>query len=415
MIRRFSKKQMKLLSWWCPQSPYQRFDGVICDGAVRSGKTLCMALSFFSWSMASFQNQNFAICGKTISAAQRNVILPIKPILKDIGFEVREKVSKNYIEVFYQGRMNRYYLFSGMDAGKASLIQGMTLAGIFFDEVALQERSFVEQAAARCSVEGSRYWFNCNPEHPQHWFYTDWICKRKEKNLCYFHFLMGDNPSLSKRMRKRYESLYSGDFYRRFIRGEWVSPRGLVYPMFSAQNHVLDAPPPCSRFIVSCDYGTVNPCSMGLWGQSNGIWYRIKEYYHDSRKEGFCKTDEEHYAQLEKLCQGFSVEKVIVDPSAASFIECIKRHRKFKVVPADNQVVKGIGRVSSLLQSGKLKFCSCCRDSIREFGLYRWNEKVGRDQPMKENDHAMDDIRYFVMEVCTNKSGGFFAIAQNRR
>ena len=406
---------MELLSWWCPQRKSSQYDGVICDGAVRSGKTMCMSLSFFIWSMAQFDGESFAICGKTISSVRRNVLLPARRMFPELGMNYREKLSQNYIELSCAGRVNRYYLFSGKDAGSVSLIQGMTLAGVLFDEVALQERGFVEQAVARCSVEGSRFWFNCNPEHPGHWFYTDWICRRKEKNLYYLHFRMEDNPSLSKRMRKRYESLYTGRFYDRFILGKWVSPEGLIYPMFSPQKHVVDQCPVCGRFYVSCDYGTVNPCSMGLWGEAGGVWYRLAEYYYDSRKEGFCKTDEEYYQALEQLCGDRSVEAVIVDPSAASFIECIRRHRKYRVIPARNQVEEGIHLVSSLLQTGKLQFDRSCKDSIREFSLYRWNEKAGKDQPIKENDHAMDEIRYFAMEVCKKREGGFFAIAQERR
>lgn len=405
---------MELLSWWCPQRESSRYDGVICDGAVRSGKTMCMTLSFFLWSMAQFEGENFAICGKTISSVRRNVLVPARRMFAEIGVSCREKLSKNYIELSCAGRVNRYYLFSGKDAGSAALIQGLTLAGVLFDEVALQERSFVEQAVARCSVEGSRFWFNCNPEHPGHWFYTDWICKKKEKNLYYLHFRMEDNPSLSSRMRKRYESLYSGSFYDRFILGEWVSPEGLIYPMFSTQSHVVDRCPACSRYYVSCDYGTVNPCSMGLWGEAQGVWYRLAEYYYDARKERGCRTDEEYYQALEQLCGAKKVEAVIVDPSAASFIECIRRHGKYRVIPAKNRVGEGIALVSSMLQAGKLRFDKSCRDSIREFSLYRWDEKAGKDQPIKEDDHAMDEIRYFAMEVCRRKEGGFFAIAQER-
>ena len=171
---------MELLSWWCPQRKSSQYDGVICDGAVRSGKTMCMSLSFFIWSMAQFDGESFAICGKTISSVRRNVLLPARRMFPELGMNYREKLSQNYIELSCAGRVNRYYLFSGKDAGSASLIQGMTLAGVLLDEVALQERGFVEQAVARCSVEGSRFWFNCNPEHPGHWFYTDWICRRKE-------------------------------------------------------------------------------------------------------------------------------------------------------------------------------------------------------------------------------------------
>ena len=204
MIKGFSKKQLELMSWWCPQSSLSGCDGIICDGAVRSGKTLCMALSFFSWSMARFGGENFAICGKTIGAVRRNLLIPVRRQLEQMGFLCKEKLSQNYLELSCEGRTNRYYLFSGRDAGSAALIQGMTLAGVLFDEVALQDRGFVEQAVARCSVEGSKFWFNCNPEYPGHWFYTDWIQKRREKNLAYLHFRMEDNPSLSQAMRRRY-------------------------------------------------------------------------------------------------------------------------------------------------------------------------------------------------------------------
>ena len=261
-MKSFSRKQMELLSWWLPERKTSRYDGIICDGAVRSGKTLCMAISFFAWSMSCFNGQSFALCGKTISGVRRNLLSAVRGTLEEMGFAYSEKVSKNYVELRCGRVYNRYYLFSGKDAASASLIQGMTLAGVLFDEVALQNREFVEQAVARCSVEGSRFWFNCNPENPGHWFYREWLQRREQKKLYYLHFLMEDNPSLSKRVRKRYELLYSGSFYRRFIQGEWVDVQGLVYPMFSLERHVIQQTPDCERFCVSCDYGTVNPCSM---------------------------------------------------------------------------------------------------------------------------------------------------------
>lgn len=169
-------------------------------------------------------------------------------------------------------------------------------------------------------------------------------------------FRMEDNPSLSVRMRRRYENLYSGNFYERFVLGKWVQPQGLVYPMFSKARHVLDCCPECRRFLVSCDYGTVNPCSMGLWGEADGVWCRLDEYYYDSRKEGVCRTDEEHYAQLEHLCTGKQVEAVIVDPSAASFIECIRRHGKFRVIPAKIRCWKELNWYLCCLIPGRYSF-----------------------------------------------------------
>lgn len=192
-MKSFSRKQMELLSWWLPERRTSRYDGIICDGAVRSGKTLCMAISFFAWSMSCFNGQSFALCGKTISGVRRNLLSVVRGTLEEMGFAYSEKVSKNYVELRCGRVCNRYYLFSGKDAASASLIQGMTLAGVLFDEVALQNREFVEQAVARCSVEGSRFWFNCNPEGPGHWFYREWLQRRKQKKLYYLHFVMEDN------------------------------------------------------------------------------------------------------------------------------------------------------------------------------------------------------------------------------
>ncbi len=413
-IKSFSKKQLRLLTWWCPESRYADKDAVICDGSVRSGKTVCMSLSFILWAFSSFDGGDFAICGKTIRSVRRNVIAPILPALKAQGFTCVEKISANYLDISYAGKTNRFYLFGGRDESSASLIQGMTLSGVMFDEAALLVRSFVEQALARCSVEGSKFWFNCNPEFPRHWFYTEWIEKLREKNALYMHFTMRDNPSLSSDMIKRYESLYSGTFYERFVLGKWVAAEGLVYPFMSGTECFCDEPSGIfDEYAVSCDYGTVNPSSFGLWGRQNGIWYRIDEYYYDSRREGVQKTDEEHYDGLLRLVGEREISRITVDPSAASFIELIRRKGRFTAVPAENNVLDGIRRVSTCLKQGRIKICKACTDTIREFGLYRWDSS-GRDSPVKENDHAMDDIRYFVTTILNSDSGGFFAIAAER-
>ena len=194
--------------------------------------------------------------------------------------------------------------------------------------------------------------------------------------------------------------MYSGVFYDRYIRGLWVVAEGLVYTMFNKDFHVVPAEPrPYDKYYISCDYGTINPTSMGLWGCAAGKWYRIWEYYFDSRKEGRQRTDEEHYTELEKLAGDCHISSVIVDPSAASFIEVIRRHGRFRVEKASNAVLDGIRDVATRLQCGDIFFNSCCTDCIREFGLYRWDEKATADRPIKENDHAMDDVRYFVHKV----------------
>lgn len=410
----FSEKQMLSLTWWCKNSPYKNKDAIICDGAVRSGKTFCMSVSFVAWSFSCFSGKSFAICGKTIRSLKRNVITTLVENLQELGFQCEMKKSENIILVTYKGNSNRFYLFGGKDEMSASLIQGITLAGVFLDEVALMPRSFVEQALARCSVEGSKFWFNCNPEYPGHWFYREWIKKAEMKNALYVHFEMTDNPSLSQKLIRRYESLYSGAFYERFVKGRWVATTGAVYPFMDRDEMFVKVPDTeFQEYAVSCDYGTVNPASFGLWGRRNQVWYRIKEYYFNSRIEGFQKTDEEHYNSLEELIDGRNILGIAVDPSAASFIETIRRKGKYIVYPAKNQVVDGIRKVSTALKKGDIKICDTCRDSIREFSLYRWDEKTS-DAPVKENDHAMDDIRYFVTTILEKDNSGFVAIATSR-
>ena len=412
--QKFSQKQMQVLTWWREPHICRRYDAVICDGAVRSGKTFCLALSFILWALQVQNGGQVAMCGKTILSLHRNVVVPLKRQLLQMGIGCRERQAQNQMEVFCRGRSIRVYFFGGKDESAADSIQGLTLGGILLDEVALMPRSFVEQALARCSDEKAAFWFSCNPETPEHWFYKEWICKAREKRALYLHFTMLDNPALSDTVRKRYETLYSGRFYERFILGRWTAPEGQVYDMFGAAQITMP-PKACSRYAVSCDYGTVNPMSMGLWGEKDGVWYRIQESYYDARRTGQRRTDEQHYAQLCSLVGDRQVEAVIADPSAASFLECIREHGKFMAVAAENRVLEGIAAVSDWLMQGKLKIAPWCKDSIREFGLYCW-EKNGKESPRKEFDHAMDDIRYFVLWARKKtEPQGFFALPAMRK
>ncbi len=414
-FRPFSTKQLLVLNWWCRSSPFHDRNGIICDGAVRSGKTLCMSLSFVSWACCHFGDTSFALCGKTITSLRRNVITPLIPILKSLGFGVEEKLSQHLLLIRKGHAENRFYLFGGRDESSASLIQGMTLGGVLFDEVALMPRSFVEQALARCSLEQAKYWFNCNPEHPYHWFFKEWIQKAEGKNMLLLHFTMEDNPSLSPQVKSRYKSLYSGAFYERFIEGKWVAADGLVYPMFQPEKHIKSASH-FDRYYLSCDYGTVNPFSLGLWGRAADGWYRIREYYHSSRDTGRQLTDEEYYDALCELAGGLPITAVIIDPSAASFIETVRRHGAYTVIKADNDVLSGINRVCQALKNGEIFISPLCNDAIREFSIYRWDNGSRRDAPKKENDHAMDDIRYFVQTVLDREEDDCsFSVAIERK
>ena len=411
----FSEKQRTVLTWWTPGSIYRDREAIICDGAVRSGKTMAMGLSFFLWAMSCFSGKRFGICGKTIASLRRNVLSEILPRLEGLGAVWKEKRSENLVTVRFGGRENQFYIFGGRDESSASLIQGITFAGVLLDEVALMPRSFVEQACARCSVAGSRLWFNCNPAGPSHWFYRDWILDAERKNCLRLHFTMEDNPSLTPRIRQRYQNLYTGVFYQRFILGQWVQAEGRVYDFFTPEMAQPVPAGPFSKWYISCDYGTVNPTSMGLWGKCGAVWYRVEEFYFSSRAQMRQMTDEEYAGALEKLAGGRTITAVIVDPSAASFIEVLRR-KGWRVQKADNDVLAGIRLTADLLKSGKVVICQGCEDCLREMEEYVWDLSSGaKDRVRKENDHAMDDMRYFVSTVLGGREKGFTACTVERK
>ncbi len=410
----FSPKQKRVLTWWVPGNADWGKEAIVCDGAVRSGKTLAMGLGFFLWAMSCFQGQRFGVCGKTIGSLRRNVLSEILPRLAGMGASWQEKRTENLVTVRFLGRENQFYVFGGRDESSASLIQGITFAGILLDEVALMPRSFVEQACARCSVAGSRLWFNCNPAGPSHWFYRTWIQEAQRRNCLRLHFTMEDNPSLTPRIRERYQNLYTGVFYRRFILGEWAQAEGRVYDFFGPE--LVKAAPKgdFDKWYISCDYGTVNPTSMGLWGRCGGVWYRVKEFYFSSREKQRQMTDEEYAGALGELAGERPITAVIVDPSAASFMAVLRR-KGWRVLKAENDVLSGIRLTSDCLKDGRIVICEGCADCLREMEEYVWELSSGsRDRVRKEHDHAMDDMRYFVSTVLGEKRGGFAACAVER-
>ena len=408
-----SSKQKKILAF-----PYSPYDALICDGAVRSGKTSIMVAAFIDWAMREFSGQRFGICGKTVKSATENMITPyIAMYYAKKRYTLRWRSSKQILEVRRGRKVNFFEVFGGRDESSFALIQGRTLAGVLLDEVVLMPESFVNQALARCSVEGAKFWFSCNPGNPNHWFKREWIDKREEHNALYLHFEMTDNPSLSKKTLDRYQFMYSGVFYDRYIRGLWVVAEGLVYPMFSKAEHVVDEIPwqalQRGKWYVSVDYGTVNPTAAGLWCLWKGTAYMAQEYYYDSRAEaenGHSKnprrTDEEHYAELEKLSGDRRIERVIVDPSAASFKETVRRHGKFAVWNADNSVLDGIRLTASLLSAGRILIHRSCKGILSEFGQYRWDMDALEDAVIEEFDHGMDQMRYFCSTIMEREVRG---------
>lgn len=416
----FSLKQKKLLMWWTDASKYRNHDMIIAEGAIRSGKTIAMIDSFVTWSLAKHHNQNFIIAGKSMGALKRNVIEPMFQILIAKGIDYHYHRSENPHIII---GTNTYYLFGANNESSQDTLQGLTAAGAYLDEVALFPESFVKQAIGRCSAEtddqGAKVFVNCNPAGPYHWFKTDYIDKALEKKILVLHFTLNDNLSLSEKVKERFRRMFSGVFYKRYILGLWVLAEGIIYDMFDKEKHVVPSKErPYTQYYISCDYGTQNPTTFGLWGQSNGVWYKVKEYHYDGRAKAKQKTDEEYCDDLEEFVGKLPLKGVIIDPSAASFIAAVRKRGKFRVIKAKNDVVDGIRDVASALVEGLIKYNDCCIETFREFSSYVWDEKAaqrGEDKPMKENDHQMDGDRYFVHTIVKSKPGVWFPEAKERR
>lgn len=377
-----SKKQKAILAF-----PYMNYDCLIADGAIRSGKTSLMAVSFIDWAMNNFNNQRFGLCGKTVDSCTKNLVMPyLSMTYGKKKYNIKWRRADKLLVIQRGKKENIFEVFGGKDESSFALIQGRTLAGVLMDEVALMPRSFVEQACARCSVDGSKLWFNCNPGSPSHWFYTDWIKKPKEHNALHLHFDLADNPALSEKIIDRYKSMYTGVFYRRYILGEWCVAEGLVYDF--GEKNITDERPENGEYYISVDYGTLNPFSAGLWCVLGDKAVRVKEYYYNGRKTNKQRTDEEYCDDVEAFASGYTIKNVVVDPSAASFVTALRK-RGFHVIKANNDVLDGIRKTAVFLRNGNIKIHRSCVDSIAEFGLYCWNDKATEDQVIKDNDHCL--------------------------
>lgn len=390
----YTEKQLQLMRLW-QRKQLKRLN--LLEGSVSSGKTWISLVLWGFWTATMPQNKLYLMCGKSLTTLKRNCLVPLEELFGTSNFTFSTSAKEAYLF----GR--RILLEGANDARSEAKIRGLTLQGAYCDELTLFPRDFFVMLLSRLRVPGAKLIATTNPDSPEHWLKKEYIDRRDELDLLVMRFLLDDNTTLDPAYVAAVKKEYTGVFYDRFILGDWAIAEGLIYPMFDKSIHVIPDTLPSAgtgTFYLSCDYGTLNPTSIGLWHLSDtGYATRIREYYYDGRKNGMPRTDEEHYAALEQLTGELApcIRAVIVDPSAASFIECIRRHEKFRVWHADNSVLDGIRDTATLLQMERIHICAGCEDAIREFGLYRWDDKeTGKDKPLKENDHAMDDMRYFV-------------------
>lgn len=365
----------------------------LLEGSVSSGKTWISLVLWGFWVATMPQNKLYLMCGKSLTTLKRNCLIPLEELFGTSNFTFSTSAKEAYLF----GR--RILLEGANDARSESKIRGLTLQGAYCDELTLFPKDFFAMLLSRLRVPGAKAIATTNPDSPEHWLKKEYIDRSAELDMLVMRFLLDDNTTLDPAYVAAIKAEYTGVFYDRFILGEWCLAEGIIYPQFDRSIHVTQhCTAHCGKWYISVDYGTLNAFSAGLWHYDGETAYRSAEWYYSGRATKKQLTNGQYLEQLKKLAGDLEIEAVIVDPSAASFIAEL-RQAGFTVRKGRNDVVDGIRCVSTALQKKKLFFSPDCKDCIREFSLYRWNEKASEDTPIKENDHAMDDVRYFVNTI----------------
>lgn len=382
-----TEKQMEYL-----QNCNRRWN--IKSGATGSGKSfLDFTVTIPKRVMAARGEGLLVLLGNTRGTLERNILEPMRSWWPGQVGIIR---SDNTVELFGK----KVYALGADNKKHVARIQGATFEYVYGDEVTTWSQDVFEMLKSRLRCEHSHFDGTCNPDNPEHWFkkFLD-----SDADIYQQSYVIDDGvlpPHVVEELKKEYSGTV---YYDRYILGLWRQADGLIYKF--DEGNIVDAVPDSGEYYISCDYGTLNPFSTGLWCWDGKTATRIREYYYSGRDNRSNKTDEEYYVELEKLAGDLPVKSVIVDPSAASFIEVIRRHKRFLVRKAVNDVVPGIMTTARYLQDGTIKIHRSCKDAIREFGMYRWDDDATEDKPVKENDHAMDDIRYFTMTILRHKVG----------
>ena len=363
-------------------------------GATRSGKTYLD----YRWIIPLRIRERIGldglvvILGVTNATIERNILEPMRNLYGEtlVGWISNDNTVLLFGEVCYA--------LGAEKSSQVSKIRGASVKYCYGDETADWSPEVFELLKSRLDKEYSCFDGTYNPQYPGHWLK---IFLDSGADIYNQTYSIDDNPFLPPSFRENLKREYAGTvYYDRYILGRWALAEGLVF-RFGVEN-ITDEVPERGLYYISVDYGTMNPFSAGLWCVTEACAVRMREFYFEGRAEWFPKTDEEYCDAVLNLAGDLPVEAVIVDPSAASFITALRR-RGMTVRKADNDVLDGIRRTAVFLQNGRVKIHRSCRDAIREFGLYRWDDSAVRDAVIKENDHAMDDIRYLCNTVLRKK------------
>jgi len=397
----YTQKQLELMRLW-QKNELKRIN--LLEGSVSSGKTWISLVLWAFWVKTMPEDKLYMMTAKSLTTLKRNCLLLLQELVGEANFIF--SLSKKEGELF--GR--RILLEGANDSRSEAKIRGLTLQGAYCDELTNIPQDFFTMLLSRLRLPESKVFATTNPDSPLHWLKVNYIDRKENLSFLDVKFLLEDNTTLPRDYIENIKVEYTGVFYERFILGNWVVAEGLVYPMWE---QTFQEPPkrlfdehgkwvnPPEEYVLAIDYGTMNPFAALLFARWEDTWYAIREYYYSGRDTKAQKTDDDYandldawladieYSQYEKM-------RTIIDPSAASFIAVMRKREKYKVIKADNDVMDGIRETANALSNGYVKIAPTLTNWKDEAGSYVWNTNAEEDRPMKENDHLMDAMRYFV-------------------
>lgn len=382
-------------------------------GAVRSGKSYLQITYVIPSRLIERKGRRGlrVILGATRSNIERNILQPMRDIYGDsVATEIN---SKNYCKILGE----KVYCIGADNIRQVSKIRGSEIAYCAIDEATDLNQEVFEMLKSRLSLPWSCCDGTTNPASPNHWFKSFLDSAGQGVDIYCQNYTIYDNPFLPEEYVKALEAEYAGGvWFDRYILGKWTLAEGLVYPNYHLALYEEEFNSPAEEYVISLDYGTSNPFAALLWEKRGAVWYAPQELYYSGRDTGVQKTDNEYLTMLENFAQpileycwveemdpwlGQTVRRfhkvpVIVDPSAASFIALLKQSKFLKPVSANNDRINGIRETSTAIATDKIKVHRRCKNFIKEAQSYVWDEKADTDVPVKEFDHLMDAMRYFV-------------------
>lgn len=384
----------------------------ILSGSVRSGKTYISLFKFALRVKYSPFDSTYMLIALTSNTLKRNVLA----VLLSIVGEDNLTYSMGNKEGWLFG--HHILLEYAPDERAEQKIRGLTLDGAYCDELTLYPSTFFSMLLSRLSKPHATLYATTNPDNPMHWLKANYIDRADELDCRLWNFKLNDNTFLDPAYIENIKKEYTGVFYRRFIDGDWVIADGLVYSAFDEATMLIEAPslsrlnsPEYAEKYVSIDYGIENPTAfcMFAWNTRLSEWHMVRDYSYGGRDNMIPKTDPELYQDLLNFCHGVNgINATIIDPSAKSLIVLMQKDQRFRVMPANNEVISGISFVNTMFGQGKLKIASNCKATYKELYAYAWDteksRQQGKDVVIKANDHNMDALRYFCYTIVKPKT-----------